>query len=78
MAGTEPPRAVLWLEGVHMDFGAGRVPRLDGAVLEHAVTKAVAMGVALSVDTYMKQELAREAHVVSRMAGKLLRNMSLS
>merc|ERR1719291_38529 len=37
VAGTEPPKAVLWLEGVHMDFGAGRVPRLDGAVLEHAV-----------------------------------------
>ncbi|CAK0862006.1 unnamed protein product [Prorocentrum cordatum] len=61
VAGTTPPRAVLWLEGVHMDFGASRVPRLEGAVLDHAVAKAVAMGLPLSVDTYMKQDLAQVA-----------------
>ncbi|CAK0818805.1 unnamed protein product, partial [Prorocentrum cordatum] len=65
VAGSEPPRAVLWLEGVHMDGAVwehgAHVPRLDGPVLEHAVAKAVAMGVGLSVSSHLRQELARVA-----------------
>jgi len=58
-ADSQPPKAVLWLESVHLDFGAGgRVPPCETAVLKHAVAKADAMGLPLSVDTYLGYELA--------------------
>jgi hypothetical protein len=64
--GTSPPRAVLWLEGVHTDFSA-RVSSRKWlpAVLAHAAMKAYAMGVGLSVEAHLEHELraAVEQHL---------------
>ena len=58
--GTEPPRAILWLETINVDFALGH--RQDTrawtpAVLLHAASKAAAMGVCLSVESHLAREL---------------------
>lgn len=60
VAGTEPPRAVLWLETVNADFVAHRQvdPRKwQRPVLTHALSKARAMGVGLSVENHLHSAL---------------------
>ena len=61
VAGSEPPKPVLWLETVNVDFSAGRSINSRGwlaAGLAHAVQKADAMGVALSVEGYHSRTLS--------------------
>lgn len=63
VAGSEPPRPVLWLETVNVDFAADRNVKHNSrgwlkAGLAHAVQKADAMGVALSVEGYHSRTLS--------------------
>lgn len=61
VAGSEPPKPVLWLETINVDFSAGRNVNSRGwlaAGLAHAVRKADAMGVALSVEGYHSRALS--------------------
>ena len=57
--GTSPPRAVLWLETVNSDFEARVNTRAWlPAVLLHAASKAAAMGIGLSVESFLGRQLA--------------------
>lgn len=70
--GASEPR--LWLEAVNRDFDATNVDMstLTDAVLSHAVEKAEAMGIPLSLDPMLSRELAlvcskRRVQCTSRM-----------
>ena len=61
---ASPPRAILWLETVNCDFEASRAVRQNGwqeGVLIHAIEKASAMGVGLSVESHLKGTLEKLA-----------------
>lgn len=61
IAGTDPPKPVLWLEVLNVDFAARRAgidtEGWQEAVLMHAVDKATDMKIALSVDAKFGQFL---------------------
>lgn len=71
--GASPPKAVLWLETVNCDFEAGRFVKPQSwqqPVLRHALGKASAMGVALSVETHLQGAL-KEAASASAVGGRV-------
>jgi len=78
VAGSAPPKPVLWLETVNTDFAAqGRVNDRSwrAAVLSHAVGKANAMGVGLSVESHMMgalQAAASPGCAVTQVEDKLV------
>lgn len=55
IAGTEPPKPIMWLEALNVDFAADKAGvNTEGwqeAALRHLIEKADHMGVAVSVDT---------------------------
>lgn len=59
-ADSKPPKPVLWLEAINADFGARGVNRgaWEGAVIQHVVSKAEAMGALLSLSTSAGRALA--------------------
>lgn len=62
--GASPPKPILWLETVNCDFEASRSVdqrSWQPAVLKHAVDKAKAMGVSLSVESFLARALEAAA-----------------